>query len=577
MTTSTVQPETVHGHSEDPFACPVFRLLPDQLQEESRSRPFLWDYLHTLAVDEIGVPEYAETLENVHRDLARPNLVYPTGAGVYAHICPDMEDSRNFYVSIEPAQVPTLPELLHTVDLRLMDYVETLKAAEDPSMRAELLLKCIDDICTLVDQPGGPAADAPSIRSLFKRDNGLRFHTKEFSALMRRLTGGGDKIEVSALELMGLKYVVLRDKVGLGVLEPLIGDPYIEDVSCSGLGNLFLEHRIFGGLKASIGFASDRELDRFVIRLSEKIGRPVTYREPIVDAVLPDGSRVNIVFGGDVSKRGSNFTIRKFSATPMSLLDLISSGSLSHEMAAYMSFVLREEMNVFISGETASGKTTLLNALTTFINPNSKIVSIEDTPELQVPHMNWIREVSRGSTKEGTASSVSMMDLLKAALRQRPNEIIIGEIRGEEGAVAFQAMQTGPRLHGDVPRCHGREADSTADRQPNQHPEGVYRQPQRRRHHQRRAAAQRQDGQADREHQRDSRLRSELGCVLLYGNLQVEPCHGHPRVPRIPNQLPAGRDHRSQAWHASGQQVQHLRRASAACRRPEEDRGKERR
>ena len=443
MTTSTVQPETVHGHSEDPFACPVFRLLPDQLQEESRNRPFLWDYLHTLAVDEIGVPEYAETLENVHRDLARPNLVYPTGAGVYAHICPDMEDSRNFYVSIEPAQVPTLPELLHTVDLRLMDYVETLKAAEDPSMRAELLLKCIDDICTLVDQPGGPAADAPSIRSLFKRDNGLRFHTKEFSALMRRLTGGGDKIEVSALELMGLKYVVLRDKVGLGVLEPLIGDPYIEDVSCSGLGNLFLEHRIFGGLKASIGFASDRELDRFVIRLSEKIGRPVTYREPIVDAVLPDGSRVNIVFGGDVSKRGSNFTIRKFSATPMSLLDLISSGSLSHEMAAYMSFVLREEMNVFISGETASGKTTLLNALTTFINPNSKIVSIEDTPELQVPHMNWIREVSRGSTKEGTASSVSMMDLLKAALRQRPNEIIIGEIRGEEGAVAFQAMQTG--------------------------------------------------------------------------------------------------------------------------------------
>ena len=138
---------------------------------------------------------------------------------------------------------------------------------------------------------------------------------------MRRLTGGGDKIEVSALELMGLKYVVLRDKVGLGVLEPLIGDPYIEDVSCSGLGNLFLEHRIVGGLKASIGFASDRELDRFVIRLSEKIGRPVTYREPIVDAVLPDGSRVNIVFGGDVSKRGSNFTIRKFSATPMSLLD----------------------------------------------------------------------------------------------------------------------------------------------------------------------------------------------------------------------------------------------------------------
>ena len=489
MTTSTVQPETVHGHSEDPFACPVFRLLPDQLQEESRSRPFLWDYLHTLAVDEIGVPEYAETLENVHRDLARPNLVYPTGAGVYAHICPDMEDSRNFYVSIEPAQVPTLPELLHTVDLRLMDYVETLKAAEDPSMRAELLLKCIDDICTLVDQPGGPAADAPSIRSLFKRDNGLRFHTKEFSALMRRLTGGGDKIEVSALELMGLKYAVLRDKVGLGVLEPLIGDPYIEDVSCSGLGNLFLEHRIFGGLKASIGFASDRELDRFVIRLSEKIGRPVTYREPIVDAVLPDGSRVNIVFGGDVSKRGSNFTIRKFSATPMSLLDLISSDSLSHEMAACMSFVLREEMNVFISGETASGKTTLLNALTTFINPNSKIVSIEDTPELQVPHMNWIREVSRGSTQGGHGLVRQHDGPAEGGASPAPERDHHRRDKGRGGCCSLPGHADGPRLHGDVPRCHGREADSTADRQPNQHPEGVYRQPQRRRHHQRRAAA----------------------------------------------------------------------------------------
>ena len=179
------------------------------------------------------------------------------------------------------------------------------------------------------------------------------------------------------------------------------------------------------------------------MRLSEKIGRPVTYREPIIDAVLPDGSRVNIVFGEDVSRRGSNFTIRKFAEKPMSVLDLIETGSLNYEIAAYLSFVLREGMNVFISGETASGKTTLLNAITTFIDPNAKIVSIEDTPEFQVPHPNWVREVSRGGTKDAFASSVTMMDLLKAALRQRPNEIIIGEIRGEEGSVAFQAMQTG--------------------------------------------------------------------------------------------------------------------------------------
>ena len=149
------------------------------------------------------------------------------------------------------------------------------------------------------------------------------------------------------------------------------------------------------------------------------------------------------MYGTDVSKRGSNFTIRKFSDTPLSILELIQFGALSFDMAAYLSIILQEGMNVWVSGETASGKTTLLNALTTFIPPEAKIVSIEDTPEVQVPHHNWIRGCTRGSDKEGDSSEVSMFDLLKAALRQRPNLIIVGEIRGVEGAIAFQAMQTG--------------------------------------------------------------------------------------------------------------------------------------
>ena len=223
----------------------------------------------------------------------------------------------------------------------------------------------------------------------------------------------------------------------------LIHDIYIEDISCSGLGEMFVEHKIFKGLKASVTFRTHEELDTFVIRLSEKIGKPVTFRDPIVDATLPDGSRINIVFGGDLSKLGSNFTIRKFASTPMSILQLVGFKTLSYEMAAYLSLALVHGMNMFVSGETASGKTTLMNALTTFIVPTGKIVSIEDTAELQVPHRNWIREIVRGSSKSTSDSAVTMFDLLKAALRQRPNEIIIGEIRGEEGAIAFQAMQTG--------------------------------------------------------------------------------------------------------------------------------------
>ena len=409
-----------HAHADgDPFDCPLFRMLPVPLQAQSRERPHLWTYLHQLRVDEIGVPDYAPTLSRRHKDLSNPNLLYPAGKGIFIHIMPDENDARDFYIAIEPNRIEGLDKLLERVDERLIEFVDDLRTADDPEHRTEVLVKIINAICEIEsDEDGG------RFGNLFKKKS-------------------DDKIGVSPLELEGIKYMIVRDKMGMGPLEPMILDPYIEDVSCSGVGNLFVEHKVFGGLKASVAFTTTEELDRFIIRLSEKIGKPVTFLEPIVDAVLPDGSRVNIVYGGDVSKRGSNFTIRKFASTPYSVLDLIDFGTLNYEMAAYMSYMLREGMNVFISGETASGKTTLLNALTTFIDPNAKIVSIEDTPEVQLPHPNWTREVVRGSTKDTGGSTVTMMDLLKAALRQRPNEIIIGEIRGEEGAVAFQAMQTG--------------------------------------------------------------------------------------------------------------------------------------
>ena len=365
------------------------------------------------------MPDYTQLLDDSHRQLDRPNLLYPTGDELFVHIKHDLADARDDYHPIEPSNIANLDQLAVQLDERLMDYTDVLRGAIDAEERTQTLLDIVDEISEVVDGEDGRS------RGLFRR----------------RSSG---KLTMTPTELRSLKYLVIRDKVGMGPLEPMIKDPYIEDVSCSGLGPLFVEHRVFGGLKSSIRFDENEQLDRFVIRLSEKIGRPVTFREPIVDAILPDGSRVNIVFGGDVSKHGSNFTIRKFSATPLSVLNLIESGSLNYEMAAYLSFMLRDGMNIFVSGETASGKTTLLNALTTFVRPDAKIVTIEDTPEVQLPHPNWTREVVRGSTKNDAAgSTVTMMDLLKAALRQRPNEIIIGEIRGEEGAVAFQAMQTG--------------------------------------------------------------------------------------------------------------------------------------
>ncbi|HPL29513.1 MAG TPA: type II/IV secretion system ATPase subunit, partial [Anaerolineae bacterium] len=259
------------------------------------------------------------------------------------------------------------------------------------------------------------------------------------------------QVHVSPQQIEAVRYLTLRDKVGLGVLEPLIQDPYIEDISCSGVGHIFIEHKIFRSIQASIVFSCMDELDEFVLWLAERIKRPVTVRNPIVDAVLPDGSRINIVYGRDIAKRGSNFTIRKFAEEPLSIVQLIAFGSLDYTMAAYLWMVIEEGLNVFVCGETASGKTTLLNALTTFIIPDAKVISIEDTPELQMPQANWLREVVRDTGNSERSTAIDMFTLLKAALRQRPDRIMIGEIRGIEGNVAFQAMQTG---HGVMATFH---------------------------------------------------------------------------------------------------------------------------
>ena len=409
---STRTPESNAGvASQDRAAmvsAPLFQSLPQDMQEQVFLNLHLWSYLEMLHSEGRDIPEFVSRLNKSFKGNASNNLVYPVADKVFVHIYTAEGEARDVYAPIEPAWGGVTARLMDDVDQKLIDHVGELQSVvgEEQEKRIEVLTSILEKIC---DTSG----------------NG-----KNRSAL-----------KVTVDELDELKYLMIRDKEGMGAIQPLVSDPYIEDVSCSGVGAVFIEHKIFGGLTSAITFDTTEVLDQFVIKLSEKIGRPVTVRNPIVDSTLPDGSRINIVYGDDVSKRGSNFTIRKFQATPFSILDLVNSGTLSYEMASYLSLMLGAGMNTFVSGETASGKTTMLNAISTFIPPASKIVSIEDTPELQVPHPNWTREVVR-NTVDGS-SSVTMFDLLRAALRQRPNEIIIGEIRGEEGAIAFQAMQTG--------------------------------------------------------------------------------------------------------------------------------------
>lgn len=263
------------------------------------------------------------------------------------------------------------------------------------------------------------------------------------------------------------EYYILRDFVGFGRLQPLMNDPNIEDISCDGVNiPVFIYHRnpIIGSLKTNVVFDTKEELDDFVIRLSQKCGRSISVSDPLSEGALPEGSRVQATLGTDIARRGSNFTIRKFTSDPLTPMHLLASGTVSEKMLAYFWYAIENNASVLISGPTASGKTSLLNALSLFIKPSLKIVTIEDTPELKLPHTHWVPEVSRqGIVGMGgkTIGEVSMFALLKGSLRQRPDYIIVGEVRGEEAYVLFQQMASG---HSGLSTIHADSIEKVVDR-----------------------------------------------------------------------------------------------------------------
>lgn len=263
-----------------------------------------------------------------------------------------------------------------------------------------------------------------------------------FDALMKTVRSVLADYSVKASDVLFLKmlYYFVRDFLGLGIVEPVLHDENIEDVSCDGYDiPIFVYHRKHGNMSTNL--ILDREtLDNYVLLLAQRANKHLSYANPIIDATLPDGSRIQITYGSEISTRGSTFTIRKFREEPFTPVDLMDFGTLSARMLAYFWLLIEHKRNLMVIGETASGKTTTLNALLMFIPPDSKVVSIEDTREIQLYHDNWIPEVTRLSIE---GQEIDMYDLLKAALRQRPEYIIVGEVRGREAQTLFQAMATG--------------------------------------------------------------------------------------------------------------------------------------
>lgn len=401
-----------------------------KLKEMAATTPHLAAYLQKLEATNHPMPAYYEKIDGSLKNLKSVNILYPVSEKVFIHISSiGSGDGFPEYVIIDP------PEPSVTLSTMIDRIFAVESASSDPVNETFQKITYLEEF--------------------LKKKCVITNTEVDYAKLDPKIVTG---IPVTASEFENLKYHFLRKRAGLGFLEPFLTDPHLEDISIIGQGNVFVVHKIFGPLKSPIWLTND-DIDGMVIGMSEQFGKTVSHAKPVIDTTLPEGSRINIVFGKDVSRRGTNATIRRFASIPLSITQIIASQTINKLEAAYMWMMLGEGASCFINGETASGKTTTMMGITVFIPPTWKIVTIEDTPEITLPHSNWISEVTRDTGS--ASSSVTMFDLLKAALRQRPNYIIVGEIRGAEANIAFQAMQTG---HAVIGTFHAAQMSSLVQR-----------------------------------------------------------------------------------------------------------------
>lgn len=257
-------------------------------------------------------------------------------------------------------------------------------------------------------------------------------------------------------------YYLVRDFIGFNEIDPLLRDFYVEDIECNGVeGSVYIVHRLYRNIKTNIWFKDIDVLASFIEKLAQRAGKYISYANPILDGSLPDGSRVNATYTKDISSKGPTFTIRKFTKTPWTPPKLLAMNTLSPEMLAYLWMLVQYKMNILITGGTSSGKTTLLNAVAFFIPPEARIVSIEDTRELNLPQENWLPSVVRTATSIGKISEIGLFVLLKSSFRQNPDYVIVGEVRGKETYVLFQGMASG---HSSLSTIHADSVDTVIKR-----------------------------------------------------------------------------------------------------------------
>ena len=295
------------------------------------------------------------------------------------------------------------------------------------------------------------------MRSLGSTDDAQKWLGNQIARIIKDY-----KINVEEGTVDKLKYYLIRDLISFGVIDPLMHDHMIEDISCDGPKiPVYIWHRRYESIPTNLIFEDEDELNSFVVRLAYLSGKHISIANPMLDASLADGSRIQLTYGREVTRKGSTFTVRRFRADPMTVVDLIDFNTMNYEIAAWFWFAIERKSNILLAGGTASGKTTTLNSLCAFIPTNSKIVTIEDTAELNLAHENWISSIARIGFGSSETADITQFDLVKAAMRQRPDYLIVGEVRGDEAFTLFQAMATG---HGGLSSIHADSPTSAFSR-----------------------------------------------------------------------------------------------------------------
>nr|WP_232688507.1 type II/IV secretion system ATPase subunit [Halobacterium zhouii] len=464
------------------------RQIGHELRETASRHTHLGEYLQRFKQFTGEFPELIDEPTD-EWEANKPNVLYPVGGPIFCHVYGDLGKDTKYY-TIEPelsgpeaavfgnvrerilekSVTKPAPEMEAEYDDRIEELLEeTVRIDDDGSGGVIQQMRTLPrnlgslvrnfDSSTLADRMAGNSRGQMSMDSSDLSSEQMKAGARQVATAPKQAATqmraamplvrdaleeafGLGRIPVSQGTYENIRYQLNRDIVGFGPLEPVMRDPFNEDIHVIGPSHCYVDHGTFGMLETTVDFGDEENFDGWLRNMGERIGDPVSDSDPIVDSTLPDGSRVNIIYSDDVSLKGPSLTIRQGDEVPLSVGQITKWGTLSPELAAYLWLCLENEQTVFVVGETASGKTTTLNSIMAFIPRDSKIYTAEDTAEVLPPHDTWQQLLTREGQGENSAD-VDMFDLVAAALRSRPDYIIVGEVRGEEGRMAFQAAQTG--------------------------------------------------------------------------------------------------------------------------------------